>query len=84
MHYKSAYYAPSYAPSIQQYYIQDEYLLPSYVVADIFADFRIDTFTMFIKYTYLNQKKLGGYFTAPDYIGQKRTLDFGVRWMFFD
>ncbi len=84
MHYKSAYYAPGYAPSIQQFYIQDDFLIPSHVVMDLFIDFQIDTFTMFLKYVYLNQPKLGGYFVAPYYIGQRSTFDIGVRWMFFN
>lgn len=84
LHYKSAYYAYGYAPSIQQFYIQDDFLIPSHTVADLFVDFQIATFTMFVKYVYVNQKKLGGYFTAPDYIGQRSTFDIGVRWMFFN
>ncbi len=84
MHYKSAYYAYGYAPSIQQFYIQDDFLIPSHVVMDLFIDFQIKTFTMFVKYVYLNQGKLNGYFVAPDYIGERSTLDIGVRWMFFN
>ncbi len=84
MHYKSAYYAPGYAPSIQQFYIQDDFLIPAHVVMDLYADFQIKTFTMFFKLVYVNQKKLMGYFVAPDYIGQRRTFDIGVRWMFFN
>ena len=83
-HYKSDYYAPSYNPVLQQFYLQDDFLVPAYVVADAFLEFQIEHFSLFIKFEHVNQRKSLGYFTFPHYIGQPRVLDFGVRWQFFD
>ena len=83
-HYKSDYYAPSYNPVLQQFYLQDDFLVPAYLVADAFLEFQIEHFSLFIKFEHINQRKSTGYFTFPHYIGQPRVLDFGVRWQFFD
>ena len=83
-HYKSDYYAPSYNPVLQQFYLQDDFLVPAYIVADAFLEFQIEHFSLFIKFEHVNQRKSLGYFTFPHYIGQPRVLDFGVRWQFFD
>ena len=84
MHYKSNYFAPAYDPSTQQFYLQDDFAVPSYLIANLFVDFQIDNVTVFLKYTHANQKVGDGYFTFPDYIGQKKVIDLGIRWLFFD
>jgi len=83
-HYKSSYYAPAYNPALQQFYLQDDFLLPSYIVIDGFIEFQIDHFTFFFKLTHANQPQLNGYFTFPEYIGQPRSLDLGIQWLFFN
>ncbi len=84
MHYKSDYFAPAYDPTIQQFYLQDNFVVPSYLIADLFLDFQIEQVTVFIKFTHINQKVNDGYFTFPDFTGQKKVLDVGLRWLFFD
>ncbi len=83
-HYKSDYFAKAYDPVTQQFYLQDAFEIPSYLVADAFLDFQIHHVTIFLKYTHANQSINSGYFTTPYYTGQKKVFDFGVRWMFFD
>jgi hypothetical protein len=82
--YKSEYFAPSYNPVLQQFYLQDDFLIPSYVVANAFLEFQIEHFSVFLKFEHINQSANSGYFTHPHYIGQKRIFDAGVRWMFFN
>ena len=83
-HYQSNYYADGYDPVTQQFYIQNNFELPGYLLADFFLDFKIETVRVFLKFYYLNQKKNKGYFAAPYYPGQPKGLDFGLSWMFYD
>lgn len=83
-HYKSDYYAPAYNPVLQQFYLQDDFLIPSYLVLDAFIEFQISVVSVFLKIEQINQPKSNGYFTHPYYIGQPRVFDLGVRWLFFD
>jgi len=84
MHYKSNYFAERYNPAIRQFYLQSNFEVPAALVVDAFIDFRIDTFTAFLRYEHLNQQTNQGYFTFPDYIGQQKILSLGITWMFFD
>ena len=83
-HYKSDYYAPAYNPVLQQFYLQDDFIIPAYLVIDAFLEFQIDHFSLFLKFEHVNQPPSNGYFTFPHYIGQPRIFDAGVRWMFFN
>lgn len=83
-HYKSAYYAPEYNPVLQQFFLQDDFLIDSYLVADAFLEFQIEHVSLYLKFEHVNQSKSDGYFTHPHYIGQPRIFDAGVRWMFFN
>ncbi len=83
-HYKSDYYAPAYNPVLQQFYLQDDFLVPAYVILDAFIEFQIIHVSVFLKFEHVNQPSSNGYFTHPHYIGQPRIFDAGVRWMFFN
>jgi hypothetical protein len=83
-HYKSDYYAPAYNPVMQQFYLQDDFIIPSAPVVDAFVEFQIEHVSVFLKMEYINQPPSNGYFTHPYYIGQPRIFDFGIRWMFFN
>jgi hypothetical protein len=83
-HYKSDYYAPAYSPILQQFYLQDDFIIPAYLLLDAFIEFQIEHFSMFLKMEHINQGANSGYFTHPYYRGQPRIFDIGVRWMFFN
>jgi hypothetical protein len=82
--YRSELFAPAYSPVLQQFYLQDDFLIPSYVKADAFLEFQIEHLSMFLKMEYVNQPPSNGYFTHPYYRGQPRVFDLGIRWMFFN
>ncbi len=82
--YKSSYFAERYNPALRQFYLQSDFEVPAALVIDAFLDFRIDTFAAFIRYEHLNQQTNQGYFTFPNYVGQKKVLSLGITWMFFD
>ena len=83
-HARSAYFANSYAPEIQQFYLQDEYEIEGYFKADLFLNMRLDKFFLSLKWTHIDQPNDGGYFASPYYPGQPRVLDVNVKWRFFD
>jgi hypothetical protein len=84
VYYQSSYRGYNYAPSTQQFYVQDNFTIGNYAVANAFVAADIGSASIFVKGAYLNQG-LGrdGYFTAPYYTGYPRRLLFGVRWRFF-
>jgi hypothetical protein len=91
LHYKSRYYADAYMPLTQQFYIQNQLPTEGYVLADVFANFRISRVRLFVKYnnilrfvsTTFSDSKLN-YFSTPFYTGMNNTLSFGVNWPLFD
>lgn len=84
-HWNSSFLAPSYRVSVQQFYNQDLFEVPSFVIVDVFGNFKINRATLFLKLINLNQMISGeGYFVRRDYIGQANTIDFGLSWLFFD
>lgn len=86
LHYKSSYYADAYMPVIQQYYLQNRQLVEGYVLADVYANFRVNRTRLFVKLTHANQGLLQGpgYFVAPDFLQMRRGFAFGVDWYLFD
>ncbi|QKG56261.1 hypothetical protein GKZ68_06150 [Hymenobacter sp. BRD128] len=84
LYYQSSYRGYNYAPSTQQFYVQDRFTIGNYAVANVFVAADISSASLFLKVAYLNQG-LGrdGYFTAPYYTGYPRRFQFGVRWRFF-
>ncbi len=85
MHWQSSYFAMDYDPITQQFFLQNDFEVPSYLIADLFISFKVKRFRWFFKMTNVLQNiEAEGYFATPFYTGQKRILDFGVNWMFFD
>ena len=85
IHWRSAYFANGYDPAIMQFFVQEEFEVPSFPVVDIFFNGKINRGRFFFKYNNLYELFNGtGYFTAPRYPGQSSILDFGVDWSFYD
>ena len=83
-HARSAYFANTFAPEIQQFYLQDEFQIPGYYKADLFINMRLDKFFLSLKWIHIDQPSDNGYFASPFYPGQPRVVDLIFRWMFFD
>ena len=83
--YLSSWRGYNYAPSTQQFYVQDNFLLGAAGIANAYIAADIKAASIFIKGAYLNQGLIrNGYMTAPYYSGYPRRLQFGVRWRFFN
>lgn len=84
-HWKSDYFAPDYSVSTNQYFIQQRFEVPSYLISDAYLSIKLGHAYVFAKFNNLVQLITGeGYFAAPDYIGKRPLFDFGFYWMFFD
>ncbi len=85
LHYKSAYYADAYMPVTQQYHLQDQQLTEGALLADAFANMRVNRVRFFLKFSHVNQGLFApGYFVAPGFLQLQRGFGFGVDWLLFD
>jgi len=85
LHWKSDYYGDKYMPVTQQFYLQNDFNIESYLVADAFVNLKVNKgVRLFAKFSHFNMPQEGGYITTPGYFGFRRVIDFGVHWMFFD
>ncbi len=85
LHYKSPYYADAYMPVTQQFYLQNTQQVEGNVVADVFANLRVNRVRLFVKLAYVNQGLFSkGYFVTPGFLSQRRSFGFGVDWYLFD
>lgn len=84
--YRSDNYAPAYMPANQQFYLQNDFNVYAYPVADAFLNFRINRTRVLFRYNHLNAGLMDtqGYFVTPAYTGLKNLLDLGISWYFFD
>ena len=84
-YYRSEYYGNGYEPSLQSYYVQNSFMLEDYLRYNLFFNMQIKNLRISLKMTHFNQfDKFDGYFVTPYYPGQKKVLDLGVRWYFFN
>lgn len=86
LHYRSGYYADAYLPLTGQFYLQNGFRLPGFLLADAFADLRINRVRLFFKAANLTQALTQrGYFPTPYYPGVPFVpFGFGVNWLLFD
>ena len=85
LHYKSPYYADAYMPLTQQFYLQNRQRVEGYVLADLYANLRVNRTRLFVKLTHANEGVFApGYFVAPDFLQMRRGFAFGVDWYLFD
>ncbi len=85
MHWCSVYAGDAYAPSVQRFYRQKDFLVGDYPFIDLFLNFKISSFHGFVKWSHLNQALFpSGCFSTPWYPTQQPAMDIGVQWLFFD
>ena len=85
MYFRSEYNGNAYDPSLQSYYVQNSFMLQQYLRYNLFFNMQVKNFRVFLKMTHFNQfDRFDGYFTTPYYPAQKKVLDLGVKWYFFN
>jgi hypothetical protein len=84
-HWKSTFNGQNYMPATQQVYRQTELQIGTVVLLDIFFNFTVSRITISTKVSnLLDRISTQGYFETPFYMGQPRSFEFNVTWMFFD
>jgi len=85
VHWRSDYTALGYDPAIQQFYVQDSYVNPSFPLVDVFFNGKFKGGKFFVKYHNIVQLATQtGYLPTPTYRGQGNILDFGFDLILFD
>ncbi|GAB4055472.1 putative porin [Spirosoma litoris] len=85
LHYKSPYYADAYMPVTQQFYLQNTEKVEGAILADLYANLRVNRTRLFVKLTHANQGlPQAGYFVSPGFLQMRRGFSFGVDWYLFD
>lgn len=83
--YTTKWYAPAYAPSTGQFYLQKERELGESPKVDVYLVAKLKRASIFVKYEHLNQVFGNqGYFSALHYPITPSILKYGVRWYFYD
>ncbi|WP_162426399.1 putative porin [Pontibacter pudoricolor] len=81
----TGYKADAYMPVTQQFYLQNDFTTKTYPVFDVFLTADIKTVNVFVKMAHANYDLWEpGYYETPGYPGLRRSLTFGLKWMFFD
>lgn len=86
--YFTSYYAPDYAPAIGQFYLQNpetRYKIGGYPLVNPYLTIHLKRTRIFLNmYNVVQGNMGGGYFLAPHYPLNPRSLKFGLSWNFFD
>ena len=86
--YFTQYYAPDYAPTIGQFYLQNKetrYKLGGYPLLNGYINLHLKRTRIFIAmYNLIQGQGEKSYFLAPHYPLNPRLLKFGLSWNFFD
>lgn len=84
-HWKSDYFAPDYRVSTNQFFIQDAFMVPAFLISDFYINVKLGHAFVFLKYNNIVETfTQETYFAAPNYVGKRNLVDFGFYWMFFD
>lgn len=86
LRYNTKFHADRYMPATAAFYQQDEYSIGGTPWADFFIAGQIKHATLFVKILHFNTlfEKNPSYYILPQYPGQDFTVQWGVRWRFFD
>lgn len=85
INWKSAYRALGYDPVIQQFFVQQDTVVPAYPIADLFLNGKIKRGRFFLRYHNVVQLFTGeGYLASSVYPGFRNVFDFGFELLLFD
>lgn len=85
LNWRSNFYANSYSPIIQDFYVQSDIKNFAYPIFDVFANFNINNVDFFLKAGHVNQTfGRPGYLVSAYYPSKRFYFSFGVNWRFFD
>ena len=85
----SRYYAPDYAPALQQFFVQEgpeKVEIGGYPIVNVYANFHLKQVRFYVMYYHVNQGLLrqNESFLAPHYPINPRLFKLGLSWNFWD
>jgi hypothetical protein len=85
----SRYYAPDYAPALQQYFVQEgpeKVEIGGYPIVNVYANFHLKQVRFYVMYYHVTQNlmKQTNSFLAPHYPINPRLFKLGLSWNFWD
>ena len=85
----SRYYAPDYAPALQQFFVQEgseKVEIGGYPIVNVYANFHLKQVRFYVMYYHVNQGLLrqNDSFLAPHYPINPRLFKLGLSWNFWD
>lgn len=83
-YWRTSYFGSSYMPVTQQFYNNNTFELKSFLQIDMFLNVQIKNACLFFKVPYINKGRNNGYFITPNYTAVPNSIDFGIRWLFYD
>ena len=85
VYYRSKYFGNGYEPILQSYFVQNSFELYNNLRYNLFFSMQVNNLRLFLKMTHFNQfDRYDGYFVTPFYPAQKKVLDLGLKWYFFN
>ena len=85
VYYRSKYFGNGYEPILQSYFVQNSFELENNLRYNLFFSMQVNNLRLFLKMTHFNQfDRYDGYFVTPFYPAQKKVLDLGLKWYFFN
>ena len=85
IYYRSKYFGNAYEPILQSYFVQNSFELENNLRYNLFFSMQVNNLRLFLKMTHFNQfDRYNGYFVTPFYPAQKKVLDLGLKWYFFN
>ena len=85
--YFTSYYAPDFAPNIQQFAVQDNHYarakVGNYPIVNVYLNMHLKHCRIYLAMNHINQGS-GHAFWAPHYPVNPRSFHFGVSWNFFN
>ncbi len=85
LYYRSKYFGNGYEPILQSYFVQNSFELENNLRYNLFFSMQVNNLRLFLKMTHFNQfDRYDGYFVTPFYPAQKKVLDLGLKWYFFN
>ena len=85
IYYRSKYFGNAYEPILQSYFVQNSFELENNLRYNLFFSMQVNNLRLFLKMTHFNQfDRYDGYFVTPFYPAQKKVLDLGLKWYFFN
>ena len=81
---REAYFARAFEPVLQQFYLQNQFLLRAYFTLNASIAFQIRSFRGYMRILHLNKPQANSYFASPYYLADNRWIGLGFIWHIYE